>query len=133
MLDSLRLHGLRHTSLLCLWDSPGKNTGMGSHFLPQNIFLTQESKPSPMSPASPIAGRFFTAEPPGKPQLHLLLVTQSCPSLCNPMDWGMPGSSVHGILQARILECVTISFSKLHLKRRYFQITSWSQVLGIGT
>ena len=33
-----------------------------------------------------------------------VLVTQSCPTLCDPIDWGPPGSSVHGILQARILE-----------------------------
>ena len=39
-------------------------------------------------------------------------VTQSCPTLRNPMDWGLPGSSVHGILQARILEWVAISFSR---------------------
>ena len=39
-------------------------------------------------------------------------VTQSCPTLCNPMDRGLPGSSVHGILQARILEWVAISFSR---------------------
>ena len=38
---------------------------------------------------------------------------QSCPTLCDPMDCGSPGSSVHGILQARILEWVAISFSKL--------------------
>ena len=38
-------------------------------------------------------------------------VTQSCPTLCNPMDCSVPGSSVHGILQAKILECVAISFS----------------------
>ena len=40
-----------------------------------------------------------------------VLVTQSCPTLCNPMDHSLPGSSVHGILQARILECVAIPFS----------------------
>ena len=34
------------------------------------------------------------------------------PTLCNPMDYSLPGSSVHGILQARILECVAISFSR---------------------
>ena len=38
-----------------------------------------------------------------------VLVPQSCLTLCNPMDGGLPGSSVHGILQARILECVAIS------------------------
>ena len=37
-----------------------------------------------------------------------VLVAQSCPSLCNPMDYSLPGSSVHGILQARILESVAI-------------------------
>ena len=39
-------------------------------------------------------------------------VTQSCPTLCNPMDCSPPGSPVHGILQARILEWVAISFSR---------------------
>ena len=39
-------------------------------------------------------------------------VTQSCPTLCDPMDCSLPGSSVHGILQARILEWVAISFSR---------------------
>ena len=40
----------------------------------------------------------------------VVLVTQSCPTLCNPMDCSPPGSSVHGILQARILEWAAISF-----------------------
>ena len=39
-------------------------------------------------------------------------ITQSCPTLCDPMDCSPPGSSVHGILQARILEWVAISFSR---------------------
>ena len=39
-----------------------------------------------------------------------MLVTQSCPALCNPMDCSLPGSSVHEILQARILEWIAISF-----------------------
>ena len=39
-------------------------------------------------------------------------VAQSCPTLCDPMDCSPPGSSVHGILQARILEWVAISFSR---------------------
>ena len=41
----------------------------------------------------------------------VLLVSQSCPTLCDPMDCGLPGSSVHGILQARILEWIAIPFS----------------------
>ena len=40
-----------------------------------------------------------------------LKVTQSCLTLCDPMDCSLPGSSVHGILQARVLEWVAISFS----------------------
>ena len=47
-----------------------------------------------------------------KGHLLLLLVTQSSPTLCDPMDCSLAGSSVHGILQARILEWVAISFSK---------------------
>ena len=39
-------------------------------------------------------------------------VAQSCPTLCNPMDCSLPGSSVHGIFQARVLEWIAISFSK---------------------
>ena len=39
-------------------------------------------------------------------------VTQSCPTLCNPMDCRLAGSNVHGIFQARILECIAISLSK---------------------
>ena len=41
-----------------------------------------------------------------------VLVTQSCPTLFDPVDWSLPGSSVHGILQARILELVAIPFSR---------------------
>ena len=42
----------------------------------------------------------------------IVLVAQSCPTLCNPMDCSPPGSSVHEIFQAKILEWVAISFSK---------------------
>ena len=41
----------------------------------------------------------------------LVKATQLCPALCNSMDYSLPGSSVHGILQARILEWVAIPFS----------------------
>ena len=43
---------------------------------------------------------------------HPVLVAQSCPTLCNPMNYSPPGSSVHGILQARILDWVPIPFSR---------------------
>ena len=44
--------------------------------------------------------------------LHVCMCFQSCPTLCNPMDYHLPGSSVHGIIQARILQWVTMSFSQ---------------------
>ena len=61
---------------------PGKNTGVGCHFLLQCMKVKSESE-----------------------------VAQSCPTLCNPMDYSLPGSSVHGIFQARVLEWVAIAFS----------------------
>ena len=47
--------------------------------------------------------------------MMLVLATQSCPTLCNPMDCSPPGSSVHGILQARILDIFSIQGSNLSL------------------
>ena len=44
--------------------------------------------------------------------MNVCSVTQSCLPLCNPMDCGSPGSSVHGIFKASILECVVISSSR---------------------
>ena len=64
------------------WDSPGKNTGVGCHFLLQCMKVKSESE-----------------------------VAQLCPTLSNPMDCSLPGSSIHGIFQARVLECVPIVFS----------------------
>ena len=58
-----------------------------------------------------LAGRFFTTEP-------LVLVVQSCPTLCDSMDCSLPGSSVHGILQARILEWDAVSFFKRYSQPR---------------
>ena len=66
----------------------------------------------PASLVSPaLASRFFTTEPPGNPKswkseikLKVVLETQLCPALCDPMDCSLPASSVHGILQVRILE-----------------------------
>ena len=45
--------------------------------------------------------------------IYACFITQSCLTLCDPMDYSPPGSSVHGILQARILEWVAISFSNI--------------------
>ena len=90
--------------------SPGKNTGVGCHFLLQGIFPTQGSSPCLLYhlrwqvDSLPLV-------PPGKPSDDYVLVTQLCPTLCDPMDCSLPGSSVPGILQARILEWAAISFS----------------------
>ena len=66
----------------CPWDSPGKNTGVGYHFLHQCMKVKSQSE-----------------------------VAQSCPTLSDPMDCSLPGSSVHGIFQARVLEWGAIAFS----------------------
>ena len=76
-------HGLQPTRLLCPWDSPAKNTGVGCHFLLQCRKVKSESE-----------------------------VAQSCLTFSDPMDCSQPGSSIHGIFQARALEWVAISFSK---------------------
>ena len=81
MSDSVRPHRRQPTRLPCRWDSPGKNTGVGCHFLLQCMQVKSESE-----------------------------VAQSCPTLSNPMDCSLPGSSIHGIFQARVLEWVAISF-----------------------
>ena len=67
------------------WDSPGKNTGVGCHFLLQYMKVKSESK-----------------------------VTQSCPTLSDPMDCSTPGSSIHEIFQARVLEwCQSCAYLRL--------------------
>ena len=73
----MRPHRQQPTSLPCPWDSPDKNTGVGCHFLLQYMKVKSESE-----------------------------VAQLCPTLSNPMDCSLPGSSVHGIFQARVLEWV---------------------------
>ena len=65
------------------WDSPGKNTGVGCHFLLQCRKVKNERE-----------------------------VAQSCPTLSDPMDCSPPGSSIHGIFQARVLEWGAIAFSE---------------------
>ena len=82
MSDSVRPHRQQPTRLLCPWDSPDKNTGVGCHFLLQCMKVKSESE-----------------------------FAQSCPTLSDPMDCSLPGSSVHGIFQARVLEWGAITFS----------------------
>ena len=82
MSDSVRPHRRQPTRLPRPWDSPGKNTGVGCHFVLQCRKLKSESE-----------------------------VAQLCPTLSDPMDCSLPGSSVHGIFQARVLEWVAIAFS----------------------
>ena len=65
MSNSLQSHRLQPSRLLCPWDFPGKNSGVGCHFLLQGIFPTEDEPAPPMSLA--LAGAFVTTEPPGKP------------------------------------------------------------------
>ena len=86
-------------------------TGVGILSLLQGIFATQESNWGVLH-CRPI---LYQLSYQGSPKLyedHESEVTQSCPTLCDPVDCSPPGSSVHGILQARILEWVAISFSR---------------------
>ena len=76
---------------LCPWDFPGKNTGVGWHALLQGVFPTQGLNPLLLHwqvGTLPLA-------PPGKPQLQFSLVTQLCPTLCDPMNLSTPGLPVH--------------------------------------
>ena len=80
--DSVRPHRWQPTRFPRPWDSPGKNTGVGCHFLLQCMKVKSESE-----------------------------VAQLCPTLSDPMDCSPPSSSVHGIFQARVLEWGAIAFS----------------------
>ena len=82
MSDSVRPHRRQPTRFPRPWDSPGKNTGVGCHFLLQCMKVKSESE-----------------------------VTQSCPTLRASMDCSLPGSSVQGIFQARVLQWGATAFS----------------------
>ena len=75
MSNSVQPHRREPIRLPCPWDSPGKNTGVGCHFLLQCMKVKSESE-----------------------------VSQSCPTLSDPKDCSLPGSSIHGIFQARVLD-----------------------------
>ena len=90
--DSVWPHRWQPTRLPRSWDSPGKNSGVGCHFLLQFMKVKSESE-----------------------------ITQSCPTLSKPMDCSLPGSSVHRIFQARILEWGAIAFSEEYC----YQVETW--------
>ena len=71
-------------------------------------FSRGSSRPRNQTQFSRIAGRFFTSWATSESSNE---VAQLCPTLCDPMDYSLPGSSVHGIFQARVLEWGAISFS----------------------
>ena len=85
-------------------------------------------------PISWMVGRFFTTEPPGKPIYPVAAATaakscQSCPTLCDPIYSSPPGSPVPGILQARTLEWVAISFSNVGKWKVKVKLLSRAQLL----
>ena len=81
---TLRPHRRQPARLPHPWDSPGKNTGVGCHFLLQCMKVKSESE-----------------------------VAQSCPTLRDRMDCSPTGSSIHGVFQARVLEWGAIAFSDI--------------------
>ena len=82
------------------WDSPGKNTGVSCHFLLQCMKVKSETE-----------------------------VAKSCPTLSDPMDCSLPGSSVHGIFQARALEWGAIAFSDTGYTFSYLTAFTLSMLL----
>ena len=90
MSDSVRPHRRQPTGLPRPWDSPGKNTGVGCHFLLQCMKVKSERE-----------------------------FAQSCPTLSDPMDCSLIGSSIHGIFQARVLEWGAIAYSITHHTHPY--------------
>ena len=101
MSDSVRPQRQQPTRLPCPWDSPGKNTGVGCHFLLQVMKVKSESEGA-----------------------------QSCPTLHDPMDCSLPGSSAHGIFEARVLEWIAIAFSPNNVRSLLFSL---SPSLGLFT
>ena len=89
---TVRPHRQQPTRLPNPWESPGKNTGVGCHFLLQCRKVKSESE-----------------------------VVQSCPTFSDPMDCSLPGFSIHGIFQARVLEWGAIAFSDLVNEFLFFQ------------
>ena len=95
----MRPHGRQPTRVPRPWVSPGKNTGVGFHFLLQCTKVKSQSE-----------------------------VAQSCATLSNPMDCSLQGFSIHGIFQARVLEWGTIAFSRQTANLKNIQPTYATQV-----
>ena len=135
MSNSVRSHRRQPTRLPHPWDSPGKNTGVGCRFLLQCRKVKSESEVAQLCPTisnpmncSPLLHPWdFPGKSTGVGRHHLLrshtlvrnkstvltsVCAQSCPNFYNSTDCRLPGSSDHGIFQARILELVAISFSR---------------------
>ena len=95
MSNSVRPHRRQPTRLPHRWDSPGKNTGVGCHFLLQCMKVKSESE-----------------------------VAQLCPTLSDPLDCSLPGSSVHGIFQARVLEwgAIASGYMQTYFQSAHFNI-----------
>ena len=114
MSDSVQPHRQQPTGLPRPWDSPGKNTGVGCHFLLKCMKMKSESEGA-----------------------------QLCPTLSDPMDCSLPGSPVHGIFQARVLEWVAIAFSdvcvylnvnlRFHISSQIFIVSPATYQVSINT
>ena len=101
MSDCVRPHRWQPTRLPRPWGSPGKNTGVGCHFLLQCMKVKSEREDA---------------------QLY--------PTLSDPMDCSLPGSSVHGIFQARVLEWGAIAFFLYHYRCGYlFSTLGYNPIL----
>ena len=128
MSDSVWPHRWQPTRLRRPWDSPGKDTGVGCHFLLQCMKVKSESEvaqscltfrdPKDCSPPDSSIHGIFQARilewVAIAYQIFAAAIAkslQSCPTLCDPIDGSRPGSPVPGSLQARTLEWVAISFS----------------------
>ena len=127
MSDSVRSHRRQPTRLPRPWDSPGKNTGAGCHFLLQCMKVKSEREVAQSCPTLSDPVDCCLPGPwdfPGRSTgvgCHCLLqcmkeksereVAQSCLTLSDRMDHSPPGSSIHGIFQAGVLERGAIAFS----------------------
>ena len=120
--NSLPPQGLQSTRLLYPWNFPGKNTGVSCHFLLQGVFpiqgLTCISCVSCIGRqivyhcATSIAICYLSI------YVCVCVCVLNCVWLCDLLDYSPPGSSVHGIFQAGILECFAISFSRVSSQPR---------------